>query len=79
MSSVYKEVDKNGGVHAGDISAISSPFRVILFVQVYLSQSDWACEVLNVITIFAFPPHRTFLFGFLKLFKGEIGPFPDCF
>lgn len=73
-----KEVDKNGGVHAGDISAISSPFRVILFVQVYLSQSDWACEVLNVITIFAFPPHRTFLFGFLKLFKGEIGPFPDC-
>jgi hypothetical protein len=28
--------------------------------------------MLNVSTIFAFPPHRTFFFGFLKLLKGEI-------
>src|SRR5437773_316549 len=33
--------------------------------------------MLHISAIFAFPPHRTLLFRFLKLFKGEIRLFPD--
>jgi hypothetical protein len=28
--------------------------------------------------IFAFPPHRTLFFRFVKLLKGKIRLFPDC-
>jgi hypothetical protein len=35
--------------------------------------------MLNVSTIFAFPPHRTLLFRFVKLLKGEIPSVPGLF